>query len=95
MRQFIFTFANDETEESSTFQGTIPQALMMMNGEIMTEALSCKAGKLPAFGRAIGTAARTFACVSHGQFALHLCAQPTSLAERIGDGRTVPRRISR
>jgi hypothetical protein len=44
MRQFIFTFANDETEESSTFQGTIPQALMMMNGEIMTEALSCKPG---------------------------------------------------
>jgi hypothetical protein len=44
MRQFIFTFANDETEESSTFQGTIPQALMMMNGEIMTEAVSCKPG---------------------------------------------------
>jgi hypothetical protein len=44
MRQFIFTFANDETEESSSFQGTIPQALMMMNGEIMTEALSGKPG---------------------------------------------------
>ena len=44
MRQFLFTFANDETEESTSFQGTIPQALMMMNGELMNEALSGKPG---------------------------------------------------
>jgi hypothetical protein len=44
LRQFLFTFANDETEESTNFQGTIPQALMMMNGELMNEALSGKAG---------------------------------------------------
>ena len=36
LKQFVFAFANDEEgEESSSFQGTIPQALMMMNGELM------------------------------------------------------------
>ena len=44
LRQFTFAFANDEAEESSSFQGTIPQALMMMNGELMQEALSGKPG---------------------------------------------------
>ena len=44
LRQFLFVFANDEAEESTSFQGTIPQALMMMNGELMQEALSGKPG---------------------------------------------------
>jgi Protein of unknown function (DUF1549)/Protein of unknown function (DUF1553) len=44
LRQFIFAFANDEAEESTSFQGTIPQALMMMNGDLMHEALSGKPG---------------------------------------------------
>jgi Protein of unknown function (DUF1549)/Protein of unknown function (DUF1553) len=44
LRQFTFAFANDEAEESTSFQGTIPQALMMMNGELMQQALSGKPG---------------------------------------------------
>ncbi len=36
--QFTVTFANDEEGENSNFQGTIPQALMMMNGELMAKA---------------------------------------------------------
>jgi hypothetical protein len=44
LRQFLFTFANDEAEETTNFQGTIPQSLMMMNGELMQEALSGKPG---------------------------------------------------
>ena len=44
MRQFLFAFANDEGGEGTSFQGTIPQALMMMNGEMMQEALSGKPG---------------------------------------------------
>jgi hypothetical protein len=44
LRQFIFAFANDEDGESTSFQGTIPQALMMMNGELMQTALSGKPG---------------------------------------------------
>ena len=44
LRQFVFAFANDEGEEATSFQGTIPQALMMMNGELMQEALRGKPG---------------------------------------------------
>ncbi len=38
--QFINTFGTDENDESTTFNGTIPQALVMMNGQLMTSALS-------------------------------------------------------
>ena len=42
--QFLFAFGNDEGDEATSFQGTIPQALMMMNGELMQDALSGKPG---------------------------------------------------
>lgn len=44
LNQFIFAFANDEDGEGSSFQGTIPQALMMMNGELMEKATGGKPG---------------------------------------------------
>jgi Protein of unknown function (DUF1553)/Protein of unknown function (DUF1549) len=44
LRQFVTTFANDEEGESNNFQGTIPQALMMMNGELMANATGGKSG---------------------------------------------------
>jgi hypothetical protein len=44
LNQFIFAFANDEGDEGSSFQGTIPQALMMMNGELMEKATGGKPG---------------------------------------------------
>jgi hypothetical protein len=44
LRQFLFAFANDEAEESTSFQGTIPQALMMMNGDLIQEALAGRPG---------------------------------------------------
>jgi hypothetical protein len=42
--QFVVTFANDEAGETSNFQGTIPQALMMMNGELMAKATGGEVG---------------------------------------------------
>ena len=42
--QFVTVFANDEGEESLNFQGTIPQALMMMNGELMEKAVGGRSG---------------------------------------------------
>jgi hypothetical protein len=42
--QFIFAFGNDEGDEGSSFQGTIPQALMMMNGDLMAQAVGGKPG---------------------------------------------------
>jgi hypothetical protein len=44
LNQFVFTFANDEGDEGTSFQGTIPQALMMMNGELMDKATGGKEG---------------------------------------------------
>lgn len=44
LRQFVVAFANDEQDETTSFQGTIPQALMMMNGELMGEAVGGKPG---------------------------------------------------
>jgi hypothetical protein len=44
LKQFVFAFANDEGEEGSTFSGTIPQALMMMNGDLMEQAVGGKGG---------------------------------------------------
>ena len=42
--QFVTTFANDEAGETTSFQGTIPQALMMMNGELMAKATGNQPG---------------------------------------------------
>lgn len=43
-RQFVSTFSNDEGGESVNFQGTIPQALLMMNGREIIDATSGKPG---------------------------------------------------
>jgi len=44
LQQFVRTFGTDDGEESNSFDGTIPQALMMMNGELVADAVSVKAG---------------------------------------------------
>jgi len=44
MQQFVVAFDNDENDESTTFNGTIPQALMMMNSELMERAVSVERG---------------------------------------------------
>ncbi|MCH7988611.1 MAG: DUF1553 domain-containing protein, partial [Planctomycetes bacterium] len=44
MRQFVIVFDTDENDESTTFDGTIPQALMMMNGDLVKNAISIKNG---------------------------------------------------
>ncbi len=40
LRQFVQTFGTDENDESTTFNGTIPQALVMMNGGLIDSAIS-------------------------------------------------------
>jgi hypothetical protein len=44
LSQFVIAFGNDEGLESTTFNGTIPQALMMMNGELIKKATSGERG---------------------------------------------------
>ena len=44
MGQFIIAFGTDEGDEATTFNGTIPQALMMMNGDLVKNAVSAEKG---------------------------------------------------
>src|SRR6185503_18961895 len=44
MRQFVVAFGNDEGEEATTFNGTIPQALMMFNGDMIQKAINVDKG---------------------------------------------------
>jgi Protein of unknown function (DUF1553)/Protein of unknown function (DUF1549) len=44
LQQFVRTFGTDDGEESNSFDGTIPQALMMMNGDLVKDAVSVKSG---------------------------------------------------
>ena len=46
LQQFVQAFGTDDGEESNSFDGTIPQALMMMNGELVKDAVSVKSGSL-------------------------------------------------
>jgi hypothetical protein len=44
MQQVVVAFDTDEADESTTFNGTIPQALMMMNSELVKNAISTDKG---------------------------------------------------
>jgi len=44
LRQFTLAFGTDEGDEATTFNGTIPQALMMFNGDLVKKATSSEKG---------------------------------------------------
>jgi hypothetical protein len=44
LQQFIIAFGTDEVDEANTFNGTIPQALLMMNGPLVQKATSAEKG---------------------------------------------------
>jgi hypothetical protein len=44
MQQFVVAFGTDDGGETSTFNGSIPQSLMMFNGELVREAISLEPG---------------------------------------------------
>lgn len=44
LQQFVIAFGTDEGDEATTFNGTIPQALMMMNGDLVGNAISAEKG---------------------------------------------------
>ena len=46
LQQFNSAFGTDEGQESTTFNGTIPQVLMMFNGEMVRQAISSTQGSL-------------------------------------------------
>jgi hypothetical protein len=44
LEQFTVAFGTDDNEETTTFNGTIPQTLMMMNGDLVNKATSVDKG---------------------------------------------------
>ncbi len=44
MSQFVIAFGTDEGDEATTFNGSIPQVLMMFNGELIKQATSTGKG---------------------------------------------------
>ncbi len=46
LSQFVIAFGTDDGGEASTFNGSIPQALMMFNGELVKKAVSGDRGTL-------------------------------------------------
>jgi hypothetical protein len=44
LRQFVIAFGTDEGDEATTFNGSIPQALMMFNGDLIKQATSTQRG---------------------------------------------------
>lgn len=44
LQQFVVAFGTDEGDEATTFNGSIPQALMLFNGELTNQAISDKDG---------------------------------------------------
>jgi hypothetical protein len=44
LEQFTLAFGTDDNEETTTFNGTIPQTLMMMNGDLINKATSTDKG---------------------------------------------------
>ena len=46
MKQFVIAFGTDEGDESTTFNGTIPQVLMMFNGDLMKKATNTSKGSM-------------------------------------------------
>ncbi len=44
LSQFVVAFGTDEGDEATTFNGSIPQALMMFNGDLVKRAIDVSAG---------------------------------------------------
>jgi hypothetical protein len=42
--QFVIAFGTDEGDETTTFNGTIPQALMLFNGDLIKKAINSEKG---------------------------------------------------
>jgi hypothetical protein len=44
LQQFVIAFGTDEGDETTTFNGTIPQALMLFNGDLIKKAINVEKG---------------------------------------------------
>jgi hypothetical protein len=44
LKQFVVAFGTDEGDETTTFNGSIPQTLMLFNGDLIRDAISTEPG---------------------------------------------------
>lgn len=75
LQQFVIAFGTDEGDETTTFNGSIPQALMMFNGDLIKKATSGEKGSFLATLAADGTDAK--AKINH-LFLAGLARRPTT-----------------
>lgn len=75
LQQFTRAFGNDEGQEASTFNGTIPQVLMMFNGEMVNQAISTDSGSM--IHRLVNSGLKYNRCVDH-LFMAGLTRKPNS-----------------
>lgn len=75
--QFTLAFGTDDDAETTTFNGTIPQTLMMMNGELIKKATSVEKGSF-LYRVATDSKMKNAAKINHLYLAA-LARRPTSL----------------
>jgi hypothetical protein len=89
MQQFITAFGTDEGDESTTFNGSIPQVLMMFNGELIKKATGKEAGSF--LHRVAGTASKNDAKIRELYLAA-LARVPTAKEVAMANGMLVARK---
>lgn len=75
LSQFVVAFGTDEGDEATTFNGTIPQALMMFNGDLIKQAIATDKGSF--LGRIATSKLSPAAKIEH-LFLAGLARKPTS-----------------
>lgn len=85
VRQFVRNFANDEGGENSEFEGTIPQAMMMMHGSMTDQVIasfkSADSKLAIAVERSL-TARQPINTLTETLYAMILTRQPSALEKR-------------
>lgn len=82
LRQFATAFGTDEGGESTTFNGTIPQVLMMFNGDLIRQATSTKPGS---FLARVAASDRTASEKIRHLYRAGLARSPSKLELRMAD----------
>lgn len=75
LSQFVTAFGTDEGDESTTFNGSIPQTLMMFNGELVQRACDIEAGS---FLASLASSKTKFTDKVHSLFLSGLSRKATS-----------------
>jgi hypothetical protein len=82
LQQFTIAFGTDEGDEATTFNGTIPQALMMFNGDLIKVATDTKPGSF--LGKVAGSNLKPAAKIEY-IFESTLSRSPTNREIEVGN----------